>query len=64
MAHRCHICDRSDDRSVVSTTDQLFHGQYLKDVRYPELELCSECVEAINEIIYEDEEDDPILPFN
>lgn len=64
MAHRCHICDRSDDRKVSHSSEQVYHGSYYKDVRYPELEICEECVEAITETLYEDEEDDAINPLS
>ena len=63
MAHRCSVCDRTDDRKVTLIPDQFFSGPYLKDARYLGQELCQECVDSINESLYESEEDDPILPF-
>ncbi len=57
MTHRCSICDRTDNRSVTHFKDQFFAGPYLKDKRNPELEICQDCVDAINEILYEDEDD-------
>lgn len=64
MAHRCAICDRTDNRANVLTTDQLYFGNYLKDTRDGTKEICQECVDAINETIYEDDlDDEPISVF-
>ncbi len=60
MAHRCHICDRTNDKRLTTVSEQYYKGPFHKDERYTDLDICEECQEAITETLYdyEDENDD------
>jgi hypothetical protein len=63
MAHRCSICDRVSDKRITIHDEQLYRGKFHKDGRDNTKEICDECVEAINETLYEDDGDVTISPF-
>ncbi len=63
MAHRCSICDRVSDKRLTTYDEQYFNGKYHKDGRDSTKEICDECVEIINDVLYEDEQDVTISPF-
>lgn len=64
MSHRCHVCDRVDDRRLVTYDEQYYKGPYHRDLRYSKSDICQECLDVVTEALYTEEiESDPITPF-
>lgn len=64
MAHRCHICLRTDSPQLALNREDLYQGRYRKDERYPQDEICDECDDIINETLFEFDEDEETFEYD
>lgn len=65
MSHRCYICDRTDTFAITRVAEEFYSGPYYQDIRHPELDICWECRESIEEALDEfdkEESEDDWLP--
>jgi len=58
MSHRCHVCERTNDKYLALNPENYYHGRYLADDMFPGNLICEECFEFVNETLYDLEQDD------
>lgn len=61
--HRCVVCDRTNNRSLQNLPGQYFAGPYFDDEQ-SDGEICQECLDAINDDLFDKETEDDDISFS